>query len=67
MMRAEGIDTVEVDLAPPMMNEARRRDAEKGGRYARVPWFHMMEWQKDGSVYELYAWTCDGGCEASPG
>ena len=20
-----------------------------------------------GSVYELYAWTCDGGCEASPG
>ncbi len=31
MMRAEGIDTVEVDLAPPMMNEAWRRDAEKGG------------------------------------
>ena len=22
---------------------------------------------KKGSVYELYAWTCDGGCEASPG
>ena len=20
-----------------------------------------------GSVYKLYAWTCDGGCEASPG
>ena len=21
----------------------------------------------EGSVYKLYAWTCDGGCEASPG
>ncbi len=22
---------------------------------------------RKGSVHELYAWTCDGGCEASPG
>ena len=22
---------------------------------------------RNGSVYELYAWTCDGSCEASPG
>ena len=22
---------------------------------------------QEGSVYKLYAWTCDGGCEASPG
>ena len=30
-------------------------------------WRHYGDVENNGSVYELYAWTCDGGCEASPG
>ncbi len=38
------------------------------GLHRKDKWLSFCILSQDfGSVYELYAWTCDGGCEASPG
>ena len=44
-------------------------DVEAEAYLARQTGFDPDLWivEIEGSVYELYAWTCDGGCEASPG
>ena len=42
---------------PPTGRSMRRNNRPSG----------LSRSKRKGSVYELYAWTCDGGCEASPG